>query len=419
VKHLLTLALASAWNRRFTLTLTLAAIAFSVAMLLGVERTRNAAHESFAHSISGTDLVVGPRTSPVQLMLYAVFRIGEATTNMKWASYQELAQNPDVAWIVPLSIGDSHHGFPVVGTSAEYFERYRYGLSLPLELSAGRRFEGLFETVLGAEVAERMKYKVGDRITLSHGTGEFGAEHSDKPFTVVGVLGRTGTPVDRSIHVSLEAMEAIHLDWQGGMRIPGLSIPPQFAKKFDIAPKEITAALIGLKSRARAFQVQRTINNYAGEPLLAVLPGVALNELWSIVGVVEHTLLLVAGMIVVIGLSGMIVAVWAGLNERRRELAILRSVGASPGDVIVLLGLEGLLLTALGVTLGYGLLTVLSLAAAPWMQARFGVVVPAWPGGREELALVGMVFAAGLLAALLPALRACRLSLADGLTPRL
>jgi len=419
MKHLLTLALASAWNRRFTLTLTLAAIAFSVAMLLGVERVRTAAHESFAHSISGTDLVVGPRTSPVQLMLYAVFRIGEATTNMKWASYQELAQDPDVAWIVPLSIGDSHHGFPVVGTSAEYFERYRYGLSLPLELAAGRRFEGLFDTVLGAEVAERMKYKVGDRITLSHGTGEFGAEHSDKPFTVVGILGRTGTPVDRSIHVSLEAMEAIHLDWQGGMRIPGLSIPPQFAKKFDIAPKEITAALIGLKSRARAFQVQRTINTYAGEPLLAVLPGVALNELWSIVGVVENTLLLVAGMIVVIGLSGMIVAVWAGLNERRRELAILRSVGASPVDVIVLLALEGLLLTALGVALGYGLLTVLSLAAAPWLQARFGVVVPAWPGGREELALVGLVFAAGLLAALLPALRACRLSLADGLTPRL
>jgi len=419
MKHLLTLALASAWNRRFTLTLTLAAIALSVAMLLGVERIRTAAHESFAHSISGTDLVVGPRTSPVQLMLYAVFRIGEATTNMKWASYEELAKNPDVDWIVPLSIGDSHHGFPVVGTSAAYFERYRYGLSQPLELSAGRRFEGLFEAVLGAEVAERMKYKVGDRITISHGTGEFGAVHSDKPFTVVGVLRRTGTPVDRSIHVSLEAMEAIHLDWQGGMRIPGLSIPPQFAKKFDLAPKEITAALIGLKSRARAFQVQREINNYAGEALLAVLPGVALNELWSIVGVVENTLLLVAGMIVVIGLSGMIVAVWAGLNERRRELAILRSVGASPVDVIVLLALEGLLLTALGVTLGYALLTVLSLAAAPWMQARFGVVLPAWPGGRDELALVGMVFAAGLLAALLPALRACRLSLADGLTPRL
>jgi len=419
MKHLLTLALASAWNRRFTLTLTLAAIAFSVAMLLGVERTRTAAHESFAHSISGTDLVVGPRTSPVQLMLYAVFRLGEATTNMKWASYQEIVQSPEVAWTIPLSIGDSHHGFPVVGTTAAYFEHYRYGLSLPLELSAGRRFEGLFETVLGAEVAERMKYKVGDHITLSHGTGEFGAEHSDKPFTVVGVLARTGTPVDRSIHISLEAMEAIHLDWQGGMRIPGLSIPPQFAKKFDLAPKEITAVLVGLKARGRVFQVQRTINNYAGEPLLAVVPGVALNELWSIVDVVENTLLLVSGMIVVIGLSGMIVAVWAGLNERRRELAILRSVGASPVDVIVLLALEGFLLTALGVALGYVLLTVLSLAAAPWIQSHFGVTVPPWPGGGAELGLVGLVFAAGLLAALLPALRACRLSLADGLTPRL
>jgi putative ABC transport system permease protein len=419
LKHLVTLAIASAWNRRFTLTLTLAAIALSVAMLLGVERLRSAAHESFAHSISGTDLVVGPRTSPVQLMLYAVFRIGEATTNMKWTSYVELAKNSDVAWSIPLSIGDSHHGFPVVGTMTAYFDHYRYGLSQPLTLAAGRRFEGLFEAVLGAEVAEHEHYKPGDRMTLSHGAGEHGAEHSDKPFTVVGVLARTGTPVDRSIHISLESMEAIHLEWQGGMRIPGLSIPPQFVKKFDIAPKEITAALIGLKVRARVFQVQRTINNYAAEPLVAVIPGIALNELWGIVGVVENTLLLVSGMIVVIGLSGMIVAMWAGLNERRRELAILRSVGASPVAVIVLLALEGFLLTAVGVILGSGLLTVVSLAAAPWMQARFGVVVPAWPSGFAELVLVGLVFAAGLLAALLPALRACRLSLADGLTPRL
>ena len=115
----------------------------------------------------------------------------------------------------------------------------------------------------------------------------------------------------------------------------------------------------------------------------------------------------------------MIVAMWAGINERRRELAILRSVGASPVAVIVLLALEGFLLTTLGLGLGFGLLTVFSLAAAPWMQARFGVVLPAWPTGAQEIGLVGLVFAAGLLAALLPALRACRLSIADGLTPRI
>lgn len=419
MNHLLRLAIASAWNRRFTLTLTIAAIGFSVAMLLGVERTRNAAHESFAHSISGTDLVVGPRTSPVQLMLYAVFRIGEATTNMKWSTYQELAQNPDVAWIVPLSIGDSHDGFPVVGTTSAYFEHFRYGLSQPLEFTAGRRFEGLFEAVIGAEVAAHERYKPGDKITLTHGATHIGAQHADKPFTVTGVLARTGTPVDRSVHVSLESMEAIHLDWQAGMRIPGLSIPPQFARKFDLAPKEITAALVGLKSRARAFQVQRTINSYAGEPLLAVLPGIALNQLWSIVDIVENTLLLVSGMIVVIGLSGMIVAIWSGLNERRRELAILRSVGASPGDVIALLALEGCLLTVLGVAVGYALLTLLSVVAAPWIQSHFGVTIPAWPTSTAEWGLVAVVFVAGLLAALLPAWRACSLSLADGLTPRL
>jgi putative ABC transport system permease protein len=419
LKHLLTLAIASAWNRRFTLTLTIAAIALSVAMLLGVERTRNAAHESFAHSISGTDLVVGPRTSPVQLMLYAVFRIGEATTNMKWSTYQELAQSPDVAWIIPVSIGDSHGDFPVVGTTPAYFEHFRYGLSQPLEFSAGRPFDGLFETVLGAEVAAHEHLKLGDKMTLTHGAGHMGAEHSDKPFTVTGVLARTGTPVDRSVHVSLESLEAIHLDWQAGMRIPGLSIPPQFARKFDLRPKEITAALVGLKSRARAFQVQRMINSYAGEPLLAVLPGVALNELWGMVNVVENTLLLVSGMIVVIGLSGMIVAIWSGLNERRRELAILRSVGASPGGIIVLLAIEGCLLTAVGVAAGYALLTLLSLVAAPWLQSRFGVTVPAWPSSSAEGQLVGVVFLAGLLAALLPAWRACSLSLADGLTPRL
>lgn len=419
MRHLLTLAIASAWNRRFTLTLTVAAIAFSVAMLLGVERARYAAHESFAHSISGTDLVVGPRTSPVQLMLYAVFRLGEATTNMKWASYEAVARMEDVAWIVPLSIGDSHHGFPVVGTTPAYFEHYRYGLSRPLTFAAGRPFDRLFETVLGADVAEHEHAKVGDKITLSHGASELGAEHADKPFMVVGVLERTGTPVDRSVHVSLESMEAIHLDWQGGMRIPGLSIPPQFVRKFDLAPKEITAALIGLKVRGRVFQLQRTINSYSTEPLVAVVPGIALNELWSIVGIVENTLLLVSSMIVVIGLSGMIVAMWAGINERRRELAILRSVGASPVAVIVLLALEGLLLTVLGLGVGFALLTAFSLAAAPWMQARFGIVLPAWPTGAQEFLLVGLVFAAGVLAALLPALRACRISIADGLTPRI
>lgn len=420
MRHLILLAAKSAWNRRLTLGLALAAIALSVTLLLGVERVRHDAREGFAMSVSGTDLVVGARTSPVQLMLYAVFRIGEATSNIRWQSYRAIAGHPAVAWAIPLSLGDSHRGFPVLGTTPAYFEHFRYGDAQALVFSSGQRFGAVFDTVLGAEAAQRLGYRLGDKIVLSHGMGGEGlAEHGDKPFTVVGIINRTGTPVDRTIHVSLEGITAIHLDWQGGAPMPGFSIPEQYVRKFDLAPKEITAALIGLKSRAAVFKTQRQVNGYAGEPLLAVLPGVALDELWQVVGVVERTLLAVSAMVVVVGLAGLIAVILASLGERRRELAILRSVGARPGDIFLLLTIEGLVVTVLGSLLGVALLSALTALAGPFAQANYGLVIhPRFVSG-EELQLLGIVVLVGLLASLVPGYRAYRLSLADGLSPRL
>lgn len=420
MKHLILLAAKSAWNRRLTLGLALAAIALSITMLLGVERIRHDAREGFAMSVSGTDLVVGARTSPVQLMLYAVFRIGEATNNIRWQSYRAIAEHPAVAWAIPLSLGDSHRGFPVLGTTPAYFEHFRYGEAEALAFSSGQRFDGVFEAVLGAEVADRLGYRIGDKIVLSHGMGGEGlAEHGDKPFAVVGILARTGTPVDRTIHVNLEAITAIHLDWQGGAPIPGFSIPGQYVRKFDLTPKEITAALIGLNSRAAVFKIQRHVNEYAGEPLLAVLPGVALDELWQVVGVVERTLLAVSAMVVVVGLAGLVAVILASLNERRRELAILRSVGARPGDIFLLLMIEGLFVTVLGSLLGAALLSVLTAAVGPLLQTHYGLIIHPRFVSIEELQLLGIVVIVGLFASLVPGYRAYRLSLADGLTPRL
>ena len=425
--QLLRLALASAWNRRFALGLTVLALALSVTLLLGVERARSAARESFEQSIAGTDLVVGARSSPVQLMLYAVFRLGDATRNMQWTSFEALAAHPAVAWAVPLSLGDSHRGFPVLGTTGAYFDHFRYGQSRALALREGQRFEKLFDAVLGAEVAEQMGYRLGQRLVLSHGSGTVQSlsgsrglpEHGDKPFTVVGILARTGTPVDRTIHIGLPALEAIHLDWQAGLPIPGLSIPAEFVRKFDLQPKTITAGLLGLKSRAGVFQMQRVVNNYPGEALSGVLPGVALDQLWSMVGLVENLLRAIFALVVVMGLSSMVAIVWASLGERRRELAILRSVGAGPLYIAALLALEGLLLAGLGAVLGYAVLTGLSLLAAPWIQSNYGLVLPIWAALQDELNLLGLVMLAGLLAALLPAWAASRMALADGLTPRL
>ena len=418
--HLLLLAVRSAWNRRLTLGMTLIAVALSVTMLLGVERIRDQARDSFAQSVSGTDLVVGARTSPIQLMLYAVFRIGEATNNIRWQSYQAIANDSAVAWSIPLSLGDSHHGFPVLGTSTAYFEHFHYGASRTLAFSNGKPFAEIFDAVVGAEVAERLGYRTGDRIVLNHGMGDVGLmEHADKPFTVVGILARTGTPVDRTVHVSLEAIQAIHLDWQSGAPIPGVSIPPEYVRKFNLAPKEITAALVGLKSRAGVFKAQRYINEYAPEPLLAVLPGVALDQLWQVVSVAERTLLAVSAMVVAVGLTGLVAVVLAGLGERRRELAILRSVGARPRDVFLLLMAEGLFITILGALTGVALLTLLTLFAGPLAQARFGLTIKAGWISIDELLLLGAVVSVGLLASLAPGYRAYKLSLADGLTPRL
>ena len=421
--HLFSIAVKSAWNRRLTLGVTLIAIALSVTLLVGIERIRNDAREGFAQSVSGTDLVIGARTSPVQLMLYSVFRIGEATNNIRWESFRNIAEHPSVAWAIPLSLGDSHRGFPVLGTSPAYFEHFRYGASNPLSFSEGKRFDGgidgVFDAVLGAEVAQRLGYRLGDKIVLNHGVGSHSPEHADKPFTVVGLLARTGTPVDRTVHVNLEAIEAIHLDWQGGAQLPGFSIPPEFVRKFDLAPKQITAALVGLNNRAAVFKMQRFVNDYEQEPLLAVLPGVALDQLWQVIGVMENTLLAVSAMVVLVGLSGLVAVILAGLNERRRELAILRSVGAKPRDIFLMLIVESAGMTVAGVLVGIALLDVVTLFLGPWLQAQFGLAVHPVLIADNELPLLGMVVGVGLLASLVPGYRAYRLSLADGLTPRL
>jgi putative ABC transport system permease protein len=426
MKALLQLAARSAWHRRGTLALVVVSIALATLLLLTLERMRQDIRAGFAQAVSGTDLVVGARTGPVQLMLYAVFRLGSATNTVSMASLRELAGHRAVAWLVPLSLGDSHRGFPVVGTSSEYFTRFLYGDKQPLALAQGRAFagtlDGLFETTLGADVAQQLGYTLGQKVTLSHGLGGTGgalaSAHGDKPFTVVGVLARTGTPVDRSVHISLQAIEAMHLDWAGGAPVPGLKIAPEQARKFDLEPKQVTAALVGLKSRAAVFVVQRWVGAYAGEPLLAVLPGVALDELWSLVGVGERALLAMSGIVALVSLAGLVAVVLAGLNERRRELAVLRAVGAGPRHVLWLLVAEGALVTGLGALLGLigslGLVAV----AGPWVQERFGIALQVAAPGASQWALLAAVLLAGMLASLVPAARAYRLSLADGLSPR-
>ena len=416
----LSLALRSLANRRTTALLTLCAIAVSVALLLGVQKLRTAARDGFANTVSGVDLIVGARSGQINLLLYSVFRVGDATANVSWDTYQKVARRSDVAWTIPLSLGDSHRGYRVLGTNLDYFRHYRFAGGRELTFDAGKPFADLYDAVLGSEVARALGYKVGDPIVIAHGLGNVSfAQHEDKPFRVVGILARTGTPVDRTVHVSLEAITAIHVDWQSGMRaLPGGRVDAEAARAMDLTPDSITAFMVGMQNRVMTFGLQRAVNEYRQEPLLAIMPGVALTQLWNLVGIADTALMIVAAFVVLAGLLGMLTAILTSLNERRREMAILRSVGARPRHVFTLLVTEAGLLAAGGVAAGVALCYGLMYAAKPLLERRFGLFLE--PGGLTgyDIGLLASIVAAALLMGALPAWRAYRNTLADGLTPR-
>lgn len=420
--HLLRIALASLANRRFTALLTVFAIALSVCLLLAVERVRTEARASFANTISGTDLIVGARSGSVNLLLYSVFRIGNATNNIRWDSFEHFANHRQVKWAIPISLGDSHRGYRVMGTSTAYFEHYRYARTQALKLAQGRPFaDDPFEVVLGAEVASALGYGLGQKIVLAHGVSTISlVQHDDKPFTVVGILERTGTPVDRTLHISLAGMEALHIDWQNGMPARGdARVSADQARAMDLQPKQITAFMLGLNSKIATFSLQREINEFRGEPLLAILPGVALQELWSLMGTAEQALFVVSLFVVLTGLIGMLTAILTSLNERRREMAILRSVGARPWHIASLLVLEAFALALAGVAFGLALLYLGIAGAQGFVQANYGLYLALSAPTRYEWTLLGGILLAALLMGSVPAWRAYRQSLADGLSIRL
>ncbi|MGK7907945.1 MAG: ABC transporter permease [Synechococcus sp.] len=414
------LALKSLWNRKFTAGLTAVSIGLSVTLLLGVQRINSEAKASFTSTISGTDLIVGARTGAVQLLLYSVFRIGYATNNISWETVEELQDHPKIDWIVPISLGDSHRGYRVMGTSRDYFERYRFSRHRQLVMAEGEIFDGVYDAVLGSEVAKQLGYELDDEIIIAHGAGEVSLiEHDDKPFQVVGILDQTGTPVDQTVHVSLEGIEAIHIDWkEGAPPSPGQEISAEVAERLALAPQAVTAVLVGLNSRIAAFEVQRFVNTYRAEPLLAILPGVTLQSLWEVIGVAERALSVVSGFVVMVGLSGMLVALLTSLNERRREMAILRSVGARPIHVFALIVGEAGALTIVGVFAGVVLLYCGLWIAQPLLLTRFGLAIAIGALSRYELVLIAAVCTAGTAIGMVPGYLSYRQSLVDGMSVR-
>lgn len=394
---LIKLAWHSLGSRFATVLLTVLMMSVSVLVLLSVENIRHQAKESFQQSVSDVDLIVGPRTGQINLLLYSIFHIGVPTHNLTWDTYQMLQQHKDVDWTIPLSLGDSHQGYRVVGTENSLFERFRYRSDRALNFAGGRAFHDTYEAVLGAEVAASLGYQTGTQIVLAHGIADTSfSRHENHPFTVSGILAPTGTPVDRSVFISLRGLEAMHADFPGATTAP------------DLNPQSVTAVMLGLKSRIKTFSLQREINTYPAEPIQAILPGVALSSLWSMLGGIEQTLWVISLLVLLGALIGMVNVLLLSMRERRHELAVLRALGYRPGFLFALLQLEALLITVSSIALALAALWVGDIWIREWLLSRFGLFL------SESLLQPGMwqlllaIIAAAMISALLPAINAYR-----------
>ncbi|WP_109312723.1 ABC transporter permease [Ruegeria sp. AU67] len=457
-------------NRRFIAALTVLSIALSVALIVGVERLRTEARAGFANSASGIDLIIAARGNDVQILMATVFGVGTTGAGISWDSYEMIEDLPQISWAVPIMMGDNHRGYPVIGTSEQYFDHFRHSGGRQLIFAEGVPFKSPDGAVIGAEVAQAFGYTSGTEIVNAHGSGEVAFDvHDEAPFTVTGVLGHTGTAVDRMVFVSLEGFDALHEEPASEVADPFVLIEaPEVAREHedhdhveldepdeheeghqehddrhahgsghedegqtvttsdghdhdghDHEPGTINAIFAGLEEKTAVLSIQRQLADHRDEALTAVLPNVALLQLWSITSTAETALRLMAGAVAVAGMIGMVVMLSASLDNRRREFAILRSVGATPAGVFSLILLEAVLLLLAGIVLGVIALSALTLVIDPLLAANFGLRIGVGVPSFREVLLIAIVFCSGLLASIIPALRVYRMTLSDGLSVRL
>jgi len=405
----LRLALASLRSRKGSVLLTFLAITVSVFVLLGVEQIRQQAKSSFNNTVSGIDLIVGARTGDINLLLYSVFRLGHASNNISWQSYQHIAADPNVAWTIPIALGDSHKGYRVMGTTADYFNHFRFGQNRPLVLAEGKPFSQLYELVLGSEVARSLGYQIGDELVLAHGLGSTSfSQHKDKPFRVAGILQATGTPVDQTLHVSLEAIEAIHAGWQNGVKMPGSA---RGHDEEELTPESITAFMVGLKSKLATFRLQRQINTYDREPLQAILPGVTLTQLWQMMSAMENTLRLIAALVLLASLLGLAAMLLASIKERQGEIAVMRAIGAPPLFVFVLIQAEALLISLGGIIVANLLLVFCIAVAGNTLAERYSLFIDGNMLTPQLAIYMAVIMVSTLLVSVIPGISAYRKAL--------
>jgi putative ABC transport system permease protein len=347
--------------------------------------------QRLARDASPVDLVVGAKGSPLQLILSSVLHVDVPTGNIPYAEARRIGAGPMVAAAVAVSLGDSFRGFRIVGTEAQFLALYS------ARVEKGRAFDRPMEAVLGSEAARRTGLAAGDKFAGSHGLAETGPAHAAHPYEVVGILAPTGTVVDRLVLTPLESVWEVHAEREPGAKE---------GEHHDDADKEITSLLIKYRTPLAAAILPRQINSNTA--MQAASPAYESAKLMNLIGVGVDALRILAVVLMVTAALSVFVALMSALQERRYDLALLRTLGARPGTLFALLAAEGVTLVVAGVILGLVLGHAAAEALGRWIARSnpWSITGFAWVGA--EAGVIAVVLLAGVATSLLPAVQAYR-----------
>ncbi len=387
---LIKLAYKSLLDRKSAVILSVISITIGIMLLISFNYIKDQVKTSFSKTISGIDLIVGAKTSDVNLLLNSVFHIGNATDNISWKEFQSIKTNDKVKWAIPISLGDSHRRYRVIGTEKSYFSNYQYGNKKSLQTSQGHWFDHPFDVVIGHEVAKTLNYAIDDKISLSHGVGKTSFKNHDQiQFKIKGILSQTGTPIDQSLFISLFGLEAVHLNWPKS--IEEQKLLTEHIVNNGLPLKSVTAAFITLKNKSATFVMQRQINQIKTEPLQAILPGVALAQLWKLSKTFETVLWLVGSLVFISTIIGLVNMLITSLQFRKKELALLRIIGASPLFCFLLIQIESLLVVLTAIVLATLSIYAVFFILGSWLSTEFGFFIDLSAYWNTELLLILLI----------------------------
>jgi len=403
------------WNRKFTSTLTILSVALGVGLIYAVLTLREETRKRFEEEGQSFDIVVGAKGSPLQLVLSALYFMDAPTGNIQLADYEAIKKNEDVAAAFPISMGDTYRGFRIVGTITDLFS-YTWTNPVsgekrkPFNLAEGRLFEKPMEAVLGSAVARAEQLQLGDSFIGAHGFIELPdgvrEDHAENPYTVVGILQPSGSPNDRAIFADLASVWDVHAQKHAA--------PDRHGQGQD-APLEVTAVLVSLQSPTLRFQFVEFVNDTYNA--MATIPINQIQNLYaSLLGTAKSVLLAVGYLVVVISAISILIGLYLSILQRRRDLAIMRALGASAYEIVGSVLIEAFLVTLLGVVAGWFVGNIATLAVGLYLTRQYGLTIDVFTMlTNEQIVAFSIVGLVGIIAGIAPAWQAYRTDVARDL----